>query len=556
MLTQLTIQNFAIVKFLELELHAGMTCITGETGAGKSIAIDALGLCLGERAEATMVRPGAERTELAARFSLANNPAARDWLAAQELLDDDECLLRRVITCEGRSRAYINGAPVPLAQLKSLGQLLINIHGQHAHQLLLKPDHQLTILDGYAGHHSLLEATRQHYQQWRQLQNERVRLQQYKSQREARRQLLEYQVEELDTFALQPGEYEEIEQEHSRLANGGQIVSDCQACLDLLYDNDEATVASLLKNSLSRLEDLCVLDDRLQSVTSMLQEAMIQVQESQQELRSYLDQLELDPERFAQLEERLSRTLELSRKHHTKPQQLPQIHAELRSELDNISHEDERLIGLEQELQTTRQAYQEAAERLSASRRRHADELAQLITQKIRSLSMPDGELQIELGSQAMATPSPLGGDHVEFMVSTNPGQPLQPLAKVASGGELSRISLAIQVITAERVATPSLIFDEVDVGISGPTAAVVGKLLRELGRSTQVLVVTHLPQVAGQGHQHLFVSKQSDGASTETQMHSLSPQGRLDELARLLGGDQITSNTLANARELLCAEP
>ena len=553
MLTQLTIQNFAIVKFLELELHAGMTCITGETGAGKSIAIDALGLCLGERADANLVRPGAERTELAARFSLANNPAARDWLTAQELLDDDECLLRRVITSEGRSRAYINGAPVPLAQLKSLGQLLINIHGQHAHQLLLKPDHQLTILDGYAGHHTLLEGTRQHYQQWRQLQNERVRLQQDKSQREARRQLLEYQVEELDAFALQPGEYEEIEQEHTRLANGGQIVSDCQACLDLLYDNDEVTVASLLKNSLSRLEDLCALDDRLQSVTGMLQEAMIQVQESQQELRNYLDQLELDPERFAQLEERLSRTLELSRKHHTKPQQLPQIHAELSSELNTISHEDERLASLDLELQTSRQAYQEAAERLSASRRRHADELAQLITQKIRSLSMPDGQLQIELGTQAMATPSPLGGDHVEFMVSTNPGQPLQPLAKVASGGELSRISLAIQVITAERVATPSLIFDEVDVGISGPTAAVVGKLLRELGRSTQVLVVTHLPQVAGQGHQHLFVSKQSDGSSTETRMLPLSPQGRLDELARLLGGDQITSNTLANARELLC---
>jgi len=556
MLTQLTIQNFAIVKFLELELQGGMTCITGETGAGKSIAIDALGLCLGERAEISMIRPGAERTELTARFNLGNNPLARSWLHEQELQDEEECLLRRVITAEGRSRAYINGTPVPLTQLKALGQLLINIHGQHAHQLLLKPEHQLTILDGYAGHHDLLHATRQHYQNWRQLQHELNRLQQDKSQRESRRQLLEYQVEELDEFALQAGEYEAIEAEHTRLANSGEIISDCQACLDLLYDNEEVTAASLLKSAVSRLEELCSLDEKLLPVMTMLNDALIQVQESQQELRHYLDRMELDPERFATLESRLTRALELARKHHVKPQLLAAAHTELRAELDSISHDDARLDALALEQQQARNDYQEAASRLSASRQRYAAELAQLISLRIRSLSMPDGQLQILVSNPTAATPSPLGMDHVDFLVSTNPGQPLQPLAKVASGGELSRISLAIQVITAERVATPSLIFDEVDVGISGPTAAIVGKLLRELGASTQVLVVTHLPQVAGHGHQHLFVSKQSDGASTETRMHALSHQGRLDELARLLGGDQITSNTLANARELLVAAP
>ena len=554
MLLQLSIQNFAIVKFLELELQGGMTCITGETGAGKSIAIDALGLCLGERAEASMVRPGADKSELSARFLLAGNPTARLWLEQHELADEEECLLRRVITAEGRSRAYINGTPVPLSQLKALGQQLINIHGQHAHQLLLKPEYQLTLLDAYAGHHELLSSTREQYQLWRQLQNEIQRLQQDKSQREARRQLLEYQVEELDSFALQPGEFAEIEQEHTRLANSGEIVSDCQICLDLLYDNEEVTAATLLKSAASRLETLCSLDESLQPVAQMLQEALIQVQESQHELRNYLERLEVDPERFNWLEQRISRAMELARKHHVKATELANCHHSLRQELDAISGDDARLDELQQQLGQTREGFQQAAQRLSASRARHASELSGLITQKIQSLSMPDGKLQIAVHAPQDGTPSPLGLDQLEFLVTTNPGQPLQPLAKVASGGELSRISLAIQVITAERIATPTLIFDEVDVGISGPTAAVVGKLLRELGKATQVMVVTHLPQVAGHGHQHLFVSKQSDGKSTETCMVPLTPQGRLDELARLLGGDHITSNTLANARELLIA--
>lgn len=552
MLTQLTIQNFAIVKFLELDLQSGMTCITGETGAGKSIAIDALGLCLGERAEASMVRPDADRCEISARFSLERNPHARHWLLSNELQDGEECLLRRVITHEGRSRAYINGTPVPLTQLKALGQLLISIHGQHAHQLLLKPEHQLTLLDAYANHQELLQQSRQAYQQWRQLQQELLRLQQARQQREARQQLLAYQVEELDAFDLQPGEYEQIEAEHTRLANSEEIVSDSQSCLDMLYDNDEVTIASLLRQINSRLDKLCQLDDRLSPVAQMLQEASIQVEESQQEIRHYLDHLELDPERFNELENRLSRALELARKHHVPPQQLAELHGHLRTELDGISESEHRLEQIEAELNDSLHQYQQAAAALSASRQRHAEALDTLITQKIRSLSMPDGLLKIQVRPQPQLQPSPQGYDQIEFEVTTNPGQPLQPLGKVASGGELSRISLAIQVITAEQVATPSLIFDEVDVGISGPTAAVVGQLLRELGRVTQVLVVTHLPQVAGNGHHHLYVSKQVQDGHTETRMQPLNKQGRLDELARLLGGNQITRNTLANAKELL----
>ena len=552
MLTQLAIQNFAIVRFLELDLRPGMTCITGETGAGKSIAIDALGLCLGERAEASMVRPGAEKAELTARFTLENNPQARQWLEQNELAMDEECLLRRVITEEGRSRAYINGTPVPIGQLKALGQQLLNIHGQHAHQLLLKPEHQLTILDAYAGHHDLLDQTRSTFSQWRQQHHELQKLKTEQEQRQSRRQLLEYQVEELDEFALGEQEFAEIEQEHSRLANGSEIVEQCQGCLDLLYDNEEITIAGLLTSVTDKLEKLTDLDASLQPVATMLQEAVIQVQESHHELRHYLERLEIDPERFNTLEQRLSRTMELARKHHVRPTELYTLHQQLRQELDSLTQDEERLDTLQQALTQSRESYQQAAQRLSASRVRHANELATLITEKIQALSMPDGQLQIRVQELAQSSPSALGQDQIEFLVTTNPGQPLQPLAKVASGGELSRISLAIQVITAQRVATPTLIFDEVDVGISGPTAAIVGELLRELGRSTQVLVVTHLPQVAGQGHQHLFVSKQSDGKSTETLMQSLDTQGRLDELARLLGGNQITANTRANARELL----
>lgn len=552
MLTQLAIQNFAIVRFLELDLRPGMTCITGETGAGKSIAIDALGLCLGERAEASMVRPGAEKAELTARFTLENNPQARQWLEQNELAMDEECLLRRVITEEGRSRAYINGTPVPIGQLKALGQQLLNIHGQHAHQLLLKPEHQLTILDAYAGHHELLDQTRSTFSQWRQQHHELQKLKTEQEQRQSRRQLLEYQVEELDEFALGEQEFAEIEQEHSRLANGSEIVEQCQGCLDLLYDNEEITIAGLLTCVTDKLEKLTDLDASLQPVATMLQEAVIQVQESHHELRHYLERLEIDPERFNTLEQRLSRTMELARKHHVRPTELYTLHQQLRQELDSLTQDEERLDTLQQALIQSRESYQQAAQRLSASRVRHANELATLITEKIQALSMPDGQLQIRVQELAQSSPSALGQDQIEFLVTTNPGQPLQPLAKVASGGELSRISLAIQVITAQRVATPTLIFDEVDVGISGPTAAIVGELLRELGHSTQVLVVTHLPQVAGQGHQHLFVSKQSDGKSTETLMQSLDTQGRLDELARLLGGNQITANTRANARELL----
>ncbi|MBZ6071474.1 DNA repair protein RecN [Aeromonas schubertii] len=554
MLAQLTITNFAIVKFLELDLQSGMTCITGETGAGKSIAIDALGLCLGERAEASMVRPGCDKAEVSARFLLAGNPAARGWLTSNELESEEreECIVRRVVSAEGRSRSYINGVPVPLAQLKSLGQLLVNVHGQHAHQLLLRPDYQLALLDGYAGHTLLLGEVREHYQRWRQLQNELVRLKAEQQQREARRQLLEYQVQELDEFALQPGEFEEVEEEHQRLANGTELMQECGSCIDLLYENDDTTITSLLQVAIDKTEGLVGMDSSLTPVLEMLNEALIQVQESHGELRGYLDNLELDPQRFIELESRLSRAISLARKHHVKPAELALHHQGLTEELTRIGSDEARLEGMEAELAEAREAFLTAAEALSQSRRRHAEALAGRVSESMTELAMPQGQFAIEVVADRGQSLSPLGIDRVEFMVTTNPGQPLQPLGKVASGGELSRISLALVVISARQMATPTLIFDEVDVGISGPTAAVVGRLLRQLGESTQVLVVTHLPQVAGNGHQHMVVSKHTDGHTTETRMQPLAQRDRLNELARLLGGDHITDNTLANARELL----
>ncbi|GAA4881212.1 DNA repair protein RecN [Ferrimonas pelagia] len=551
MLAQLTVNNFAIVKFLELDLHPGMTSITGETGAGKSIAIDALGLCLGGRGEASMVRPGADRTELSARFDLDKIPVARQWLKDHALEDDEECILRRAISSEGRSRAWINGHPVPLAQLKGLGELLVSIHGQHAHHSMLHSEIQLSLLDQYAGHERLLQACRHSYQQWKLLDNAIRELKASQEQSRARAQLLEYQVQELDEFALQPGEFEQIETEHKRLANCGTLLEQSQRALYLLSEGEEASVQNLLSQVIGEVEALQQDDPALGDVLSMLHEGLIQVQESSNELESYRSSLEMDPQRFGELEQRLSRAMTLARKHQINANELAAHHQALADELAEIAGSDDQLEQLEQQREQARTTVSADGERLHISRARYAKELDKLVTANMKELAMPHAKFNIEI----LHTPdslSPEGADKVQFLVCTNPGQPMQPIAKTASGGELSRIGLAIQVITARKVATPTLIFDEVDVGISGPTAAVVGKMLRQLGQSTQVFCVTHLPQVAGNGHNHMYVSKQSKSASTETQMVPLHGEQRINELARLLGGDTITDNTRANACELL----
>ncbi|RLM22664.1 DNA repair protein RecN [Brenneria alni] len=553
MLAQLTISNFAIVRELEIDFQAGMSVITGETGAGKSIAIDALGLCLGNRSDASMVRPGASRADICARFSLADTPGARQWLEQNQLDDSNECLLRRVIGADGRSRGFINGTAVPLSQLRDLGQHLIQLHGQHAHQLLLRPDHQKHLLDAYADEPQLLGAMQQIWQQWHQSCRSLAQLQQAAIERKARRELLQYQLKELNEFASQPGEYEQIDAEYKRLANSGQLLALSQQTLQLLSEDEEQNILSMLHSVKHQLSELVGMDDKLSGILSMLEDAGIQISEASDELRHYSEQMDLDPIRLYELEQRLSRQLALARKHHIPPEALPAFHQQLLEEQQLLDQQESDHQTLGNDVSEYHQQALHIAGQLHLRRQHHASELAQFITANMHELAMPHGHFTIDV----KFTPEHLtasGADSIEFCVTTNPGQPHQPLAKVASGGELSRIALIIQVITARKMDTPALIFDEIDVGISGPTAAVVGKMLRRLGDSTQVMCVTHLPQVAGCGHQHFFVSKQTDGAETETLMQPLDKRARLQELARLLGGGAVTKNTLANAKELLAA--
>lgn len=555
MLIGLEIKNFAIVSNLSTEWHSGMTAITGETGAGKSIAIDALSLCLGERAEASAVRPGTERAEICAQFDITELPNAVQFLE-QNLLsnDDNECLLRRVICKNGRSKSYINGSPVTAAQLKELGQHLISIHGQHAHQHLLKADHQLHLLDAYAGHVELVEAVRSQYKHYQSLQKEFTALEQAQQQQAAQKQLLEYQVAELDEFALQQDEFSAIEAEHHKLSHSQTILESCQRELQHLYESDEQNACSILQHSAQKFAELAHYDASLSGVATLLEEAAVQVEEASREIRSYAEQTELDPNRLVEVEERLSGAMDLARKHHIKPQELVDFHQSISQELESISNNSTRLEQLEEAIAQALVTYQQAADELSKSRSQAANTLNTLISASMVNLSMENGQFEIALNKEPERAPNSLGFDSIAFLVSTNPGQPLQPLSKVASGGELSRISLAIQVIIAQKVTTPTLIFDEVDVGISGPTASAVGKLLRQLGKSTQVICVTHLPQVASSGHQQLFVAKEISDGETFTHMQSLNKNGRIDEIARLLAGDNISKMARANAKELISA--
>lgn len=553
MLTHLHISNFAIVRALEIEWQPGMTTITGETGAGKSISLDALALCLGERADGMAVRPGAEKADLVATFDITELASAQQWLQEQDLAMGHEVIIRRVVGQEGRSRGYINGVQVPAQQLKALGQHLLSIHGQHAHQQLLKSDHQRVLLDAYAGHHALIQTTKHHHKAWLQLKQEYHQLQADQQQRESRRQLLEYQVAELDQFAPTAAEFPELEAEQQRLSHAAGLIQSSQLSLQLLADGDETNALALLKQVSYQLADAVSIDPQLQNVEHMLQDALVQLEEASRELRRYSERVEVDPERLFEVDQRLSDYLQLSRKHQVSAEQLADLHAALALQLQQLTGADERLLELEAAIKDARELYQVSCAELSQSRIRAAEELSHRIEASMAELSMHNAKFAIAVNQQTEDKASPHGLDQIEFLVSTNPGQPLQAMHKVASGGELSRISLAVQVILADKVTTPTLIFDEVDVGISGPVAAGVGRLLRQLGATTQLICVTHLPQVASQGHQQMFVEKYTDGVNTETRMRLLSDDERVQEIARLLAGESVSASAIANARELLC---
>ncbi len=549
MLSQLSISNYAIVEHLELDFRDGMTAITGETGAGKSILLDALSLCLGDRADAGSVRHGASRADLAVRFDVEVLPEARAWLAERDL-DDTECLLRRSVMANGRSKAWINGVPATLADLKALSEHLIDIHGQHAHQTLMREETHLRLLDDFAGHNDAVATLTQHYRQWQQASRRLRAARESGDEQQARCQLLRYQVEELDILALGEEELSVLEDEQTRLANAEDIITQAQFAADCC-DHDEDGVLPRLAQARMRLEQLPGSDDgALANVLGMLNDACIQLQEAGYELHRYVDSTELDPERLMVVESRLAEIHRIARKHHVMPEEVPALHQRLQAELSTLQDGGEDMETLVEMTETARNAWRELARQISEQRVEAARRMGEEVQSQLAFLGMEKAGFAVDVARRDNAQPE--GMDRVSFLISANPGQPARALTRVASGGELSRVSLAIQVVAAQHSTIPTLVFDEVDVGISGATAEIVGQLLRQLGSHGQILCVTHLPQVAAQGHQHLHIEKQADERTTHTTMALLDEGGRVRELARMLGGVHLSERTLAHAREML----
>ena len=550
-LRHLSVKNYAIVDELELEFNHGMTVFSGETGAGKSIMIDALGLVLGDRAQSSVVRKGADKTSISAIFDISDLPEAQALLEDQDIdFEDGECLLRRQISSEGKSRGYINGIAVPSQTLKALSEHLIDIHGQHAHQSLLRKDTQRKMLDEYAGHEKRVDGVKQAAENWKKITIDLEALSGDPAEREGQKDLLRYQINELETSIVNPEDLIATLDQHKRLANMTRIAEACQQA-DTLFQ-DQESIVSRLQKAITALEQVSDFEPKIASIIEVMNEASIQLDEAETQLRHLTTSLDFDQSEFDLIESRLSSLHDLARKHQTQIETLPETFEQLKKQLGDLENSDQRFKDLQDEQQQALNHYQKAAEKLSASRKKHAKELSDQISKEMQILGMAGGQFEVKLSSKDEEKPSSTGFDQIEFLVSANPGQDLQPLNKVASGGELSRISLAIQAITAQGKGVPTMVFDEVDVGIGGGIAEIVGQKMRELGKQKQVLCVTHLPQVASLGHHHLLVKKDSDKDNTWTQITPLDQKERVSEIARMLGGLKITDQTLAHAEEML----
>jgi DNA repair protein RecN (Recombination protein N) len=550
MLSRIEIRNFAIIQSLDLDWSQGMTVITGETGAGKSIVIDALGLTLGERAEQSVIYPNAKQAEVTSIFELDPESAATAWLIEQELDEEGECILRRVIVKDGRTKNFINGRSVTQSQLKDLGSLLVDIHGQHAHQSLLKSKEQCNLLDRYAAHPDLLQAVSDSAVKLRKIQQRKVELEKEKQARDAKHDLLAYQVEELEAANPEQSLLDNLEQEYKQAATSHERIALAEKSLNWL-DLDEHSATSALAKTIEKVAELKQLDPKLNDLYETLVTADNLLAESKAELADYQNRFENDPEQLEQLNQQLSLFHDLARKHHVSLEQLPQHFIQLQQELEQLHADESELVEIEKTYQNALAEFKQTAAALTKSRRQTAKKLEQLITDKIQTLAMQGGKVEIALTPLQQNITS-AGAESIEFLVSANPGQPLQPLSKVASGGELSRISLAIAVITAEQQLVPSIIFDEVDVGIGGGTAETVGHLLNQLGQNRQVICVTHQPQVASCGDQHLIASKTKQLDSTTTRVETLEGEQRVEEIARMLGGLNISDKTRSHAKEML----
>ena len=552
MLNRIEIRDFAIIDELAIDLEPGLSVLTGETGAGKSILLDALGLCLGDRADRSMVPEAASRSEIHVIFDVADTPRARAWLAEENLDEDNECLLRRVVQGSGRSQAWINGRPVTRHQLEQLGSLLVGIHGQHAHQALMRPEMQRRTLDGFAGHKKHLKAVASLHERWQAVESEIRSLSGGNSDPQDRIDLLRFQLEELDAEALDAGAFATLEQEQRRLAGAGEIIMACQRSLEWLYDG-ETTAQTLIAAAERALDPHLDVDNALAESRDLLATGQVQLEEACQGLRQFVDRLEMDPERLQVVEDKLSRLHDLARKHQVEPETLAGHAESLREELMRLESADSRLVALHAERNRLIEEYRGAALALSASRTDAAEQLGQRVGDLLAELGMAGAELTIAVDHDEAATPTRHGADRIRFDVRTNPDQRPAPLQKIASGGELSRIGLALEVATADTAELPALIFDEADSGIGGGVAEVVGRQLRTLAHHHQVLCITHLPQVAAQGMQQLQVEKrQREDGRTVTDVRHLSPEERTRELARMLGGLEITEKTLNHAREML----
>ena len=557
MLLQLAIQNYATVDSLEIEFGPGMSAISGETGAGKSIMLGGLGLTLGDRADKSIVRSGASKAEISALFDIAAIEPAIGWLTTHELTDDNEpdrCILRRVVGEDGRSKGFINGSPATLGDMKTFGEMLIDIHSQHEHQSLLQRTTHQRLLDEYCVDAAAAQSLAAAYKLW--LKNKQLieQLSERSEDGSAQIQLLSYQLSELDELALGEDELESLEAEFKQLSNADETIASAQAALDCCAGDGEGNAGDLLAKAKGILAALQGKGARLSNAATLIDSASIQLDEAIDDLRFFVDGFEANPQRLEQVNQRLSDIYALARKHRVKPPELLTLTDNMRAQLQSIENSDEELAQLKAADSTLRAEFKKVAAKVSKQRKAGAVKLAEQVDEQLQSLGMPHARLEVALTPNASDKPSASGVETIEFLVSTNPGQSAKPLIKIASGGELSRISLAIQVITAQTSRTPSLVFDEVDVGIGGGVAKIVGELLRKLGESSQVLCVTHQAQVAGQGHSHYFVSKsvQASGDSTLTRIDKLDDDSRLKEVARMLGGDDCSAESVAHAKQMM----
>ena len=550
MLRSLQIRNFAIIDEIDITFNDDMTVLTGETGAGKSILIDALSLVLGERGSSNLIRNKEKRAEYTAEFEIMNNSHALNWLIDKSLDNENECILRRTISPDGKSRSFINGNTVNLQSLKSLGDLLVDIHGQHFHQSLCKKNVQRDLIDHFGELSDTKNKIKRIFNEWKELSGQLSKMIEGNTNKEDRIDLLSFQLKELDELALKPGEYDSLNSEFKKISNIEKINKGINSLIDCLQSNEITNVEQMLNDSIKNIDTLATFDNSLEETKNLLSEAEINVSEAIGNLSRYGESIDYDNQKSREIEERINTIISLSRKHRVDPDELIDTKIQIEKELNALNNSQTSIDEAEQYLSDLRKKYDDFASELTKKRSDSAKKLSRLVANSMNELGMADGIFKAEI--TASNNISQHGIDDITFYISANPGQKPQPLSNIASGGELSRMSLAIQVITSSGTNIPTMIFDEVDSGIGGAIAEVVGNKLKDLGQNKQVLCVTHLAQVASKGKSHLRINKLTDNKKTKIYATQLNPDERIEEIARMIGGIELTEKTREYAKEML----